>query len=108
MRLENKTVLLTGALGSLGRAQATHLAGAGAHLLLLDRPGHERGESFAAEVVQTTGSAASFIGQDLADLEGSKARVERLVKEHNGIEWLINNAASCINRPCVVFWLSVY
>ena len=43
-RLDGKTVLLTGALGSLGRAQATRLAEAGARLLLLDRPDHERGE----------------------------------------------------------------
>src|ERR1700747_3287506 len=88
-KLENKIVLLPGALGSLGRAQAMHLARAGARLLLLDRPGHERGESFAAEVVQTTGSAASFIGQDLADLEGSKARVERLSNAHKCTDWLI-------------------
>jgi Dehydrogenases with different specificities (related to short-chain alcohol dehydrogenases) len=108
MRLEGKTILLTGALGSLGRAQAMRLAGAGARLLLLDRPGHERGESFAAEVVETTGSAASFIGQDLADLEGAKARVELLAKEHNGIDVLINNAALIVNRPFMEFSLAEY
>src|ERR1700745_2571222 len=107
-KLENKIVLLTGALGSLGRPQAMPLAHAGARLLLLDRPGHERGESFAAEVVQTTGSAASFIGQDLADLEGSKARVERLSNEHNGIDVVLNNAALIINRPFMEFSLAEY
>src|SRR6201997_3638081 len=108
MRLENKTVLLTGAVGSLGRAQAMHLARAGARLLLLDRPGHEQGESFAAEVVKTTGGAASFIGQDLSDLEGSKARVAQLATEHNGIDALINNAALIINRPFMEFSIVEY
>jgi NAD(P)-dependent dehydrogenase (short-subunit alcohol dehydrogenase family) len=108
MRLENKTVLLTGALGSLGRSQAMHLARAGARLLLLDRPGHELGDNFAAEVVRTTGGTASFIGQDLADLEGSKARVQQLATEHNGIDALINNAALIINRPFMEFSLAEY
>jgi NAD(P)-dependent dehydrogenase (short-subunit alcohol dehydrogenase family) len=108
MKLENRTVLLTGALGSLGRAQAMTLAHAGARLLLLDRPGHERGESFAAEVARTTGGAASFIGQDLSDLEGSKARVAQLATEHNGIDALINNAALIINRPFMEFSIVEY
>jgi NAD(P)-dependent dehydrogenase (short-subunit alcohol dehydrogenase family) len=108
VRLEDKTVLLTGALGSLGRAQAMHLAGAGARLLLLDRPGHERGESFAAEVAKTAGSATRFIGQDLNDLEASKACVESLAKEYGGIDVLINNAALIINRPFMEFSLAEY
>ena len=108
MRLDGKTVLLTGALGSLGRAQAMRLAGAGARLLLLDRPGHERGESFAAEVTKVTGSAASFVGQDLGDLPASKERVELLAAEHHGIDVLINNAALIINRPFMEFSLAEY
>jgi NAD(P)-dependent dehydrogenase (short-subunit alcohol dehydrogenase family) len=108
MRLEGKTILLTGALGSLGRAQAMRLAGAGARILLLDRPGHERGESFAAEVAKTTGSPASFVGQDLAELEAAKARIEVLAKEHDGIDVLINNAALIVNRPFMEFSLAEY
>jgi NAD(P)-dependent dehydrogenase (short-subunit alcohol dehydrogenase family) len=108
MKLDGKVVLLTGALGSLGRSQAMRLAGAGAQLLLLDRPGHERGESFAAEVAKASKSRASFIGQDLADLAASKARVESLAKEHGGIDVLINNAALIVNRPFMEFSLAEY
>jgi NAD(P)-dependent dehydrogenase (short-subunit alcohol dehydrogenase family) len=108
MRLDGKTVLLTGALGSLGRAQALRLAGAGAQLLLLDRPNHERGEPFAAEVAKTTGGATRFIGQDLNDLEASKAAVESLASEHDGIDVLINNAALIINRTFMEFSLAEY
>lgn len=42
--LSGKTILITGALGTLGRAQAERLGRAGAGLLLLlDRPGGSRG-----------------------------------------------------------------
>jgi NAD(P)-dependent dehydrogenase (short-subunit alcohol dehydrogenase family) len=108
MRLDGKTVLLTGALGSLGRAQAMRLGGAGARLLLLDRPNHERGEPFAAEVAKTTRSATRFIGQDLNDLEASKTAVESLANEHGGIDVLINNAALIINRAFMEFSLAEY
>ena len=107
-KLDGKTVLLTGALGSLGRAQATRLAEAGARLLLLDRPDHERGESFATELAKATGSEARFIGQDLSDLDASKSRAQSLSKEHGGIDLLINNAALIINRPFMEFSLAEY
>jgi NAD(P)-dependent dehydrogenase (short-subunit alcohol dehydrogenase family) len=108
MRLDGKTVLLTGALGSLGRAQAMRLGGAGAQLLLLDRPDHERGEPFAAEVAKTTGATTRFIGQDLNDLEASKAAAETLANDHGGIDVLINNAALIINRAFMEFSLAEY
>jgi NAD(P)-dependent dehydrogenase (short-subunit alcohol dehydrogenase family) len=108
MRLDGKTVLLTGALGSLGRAQAMRLGGAGAQLLLLDRPHHERGEPFAAEVAKITGATTRFIGQDLNDLEASKAAAETLANDHGGIDVLINNAALIINRAFMEFSLAEY
>lgn len=43
--------LLTGAIGSLGRAQGRLLARHGALLFLLDRPGAAGGEAFVAEIV---------------------------------------------------------
>ena len=108
MRLDGKTVLLTGALGSLGRAQALRLAQAGARLLLLDRPGHANGEPFAAEVTKAGGGRAIFIGQDLGDLEAAKSRAAALANEHGGIDVLINNAALIINRPFMEFAIAEY
>jgi NAD(P)-dependent dehydrogenase (short-subunit alcohol dehydrogenase family) len=66
VRIEGKNVLATGALGSLGRAQALRLAAAGARVFLLDRPGHQNGETFALEVTKFGGEAATFVGQDLS------------------------------------------
>ena len=43
--LTNKVALLTGALGSLGQAQAEALAKAGATVILWDRPDRPEGEA---------------------------------------------------------------
>jgi NAD(P)-dependent dehydrogenase (short-subunit alcohol dehydrogenase family) len=101
--LSGKTALLTGALGSLGRAQAEALGKAGARLLLLDRPGHEAGEAFAAGI-----PGAIYIGQDLADLAASQKRIEAHVAADGPIDILINNAALIINRPFEDFSLEEY
>ncbi len=108
MRLDGKTVLLTGALGSLGRAQALKLAAAGARLFLLDRPDHANAETFTAEVSAAGDSAATYVGQDLGDLEDAKRTVERLAQRHQGIDVLINNAALIINRPFMEFSIGEY
>ena len=106
--LTEKTALLTGALGSLGRAQASILAEAGASLLLLDRPEHQDGESFARTLANGSGCAVHYVGQDLNDLAGAEQRVRELAEEHGGIAILINNAALIINRPFEEFSLAEY
>lgn len=106
--LKGKTALLTGALGTLGRAQAHRLAEAGVRLLLLDRPGMAQGEAFAAEVARASGATAIYIGQDLNDLAGTEAVGRQLADEHRGIDILINNAALIINKPFEQFSIAEY
>ena len=48
--LNEKTVLLTGGLGTLGRAQAEKLSAQGAQVILLDRPDYEDGAAKAHEI----------------------------------------------------------
>jgi NAD(P)-dependent dehydrogenase (short-subunit alcohol dehydrogenase family) len=106
--LVGKKVLLTGALGSLGRAQAKSLAVAGAGLFLIDRPDAAHGHDFAASLAQQTGATVSYIGQDLIDLEAALRRVEALVSEHGPIDILINNAALIVNKPFDDFSMSEF
>lgn len=102
--LAGKSVLLTGALGTLGRAQAALLAEAGAALYLLDLPGMtDAGEALAA----TLGQGARYIGLDLGDLAGAE-RAIRALAETSGIDVLINNAAMIINRPFEDFSIGEY
>ena len=105
--LSSRTALLTGALGTLGRAQARALAEAGARLLLLDRPGRDDGPAFAAEVGKH-GAGAAYVGQDLNDLAATEAAGRRLAGDAGGIDLLINNAALIINKPFEDFSLEEY
>lgn len=50
MSLENRTVMITGAAGQLGRAVAAHFADAGARLLLVDRQTDSLQAAFGADV----------------------------------------------------------
>jgi NAD(P)-dependent dehydrogenase (short-subunit alcohol dehydrogenase family) len=102
MILSGKTALLTGALGSLGRAQAQTLAKAGARLHLLDRPAHENAVGFTVTIAD-----ANYIGQDLGDLKSTEQRIRDLAARQP-IDILINNAALIINRPFEDFSLEEY
>ncbi len=102
--LTGKSVLLTGALGTLGRAQAALLADAGATLYLLDLPGAaDAGERLAG----TIGRGARYIGLDLNDLAGAEAAIRALAAT-DAIDVLINNAAMIINRPFEDFSIDEY
>ena len=105
--LTGKTALLTGALGTLGLAQAKILADAGATVLLLDRPGVEGGDALAARII-AGGGKAFHVGQDLNDLAASEKAVAGLAAAHDGIDILINNAALIINKPFEDFSLQEY
>src|SRR5258708_12337665 len=96
--LSHKTVLLTGALGSLGRAQAETLARAGASLLLLDRPELAQGVEFAVRISREAGVTARYIGQDLNDLAAPRACVRRLA-DHHGLDLLLNNPSLTTTKP---------
>ena len=102
--LSGKTVLLTGALGSLGRAQARAFVKGGASVILLDRPDHEAAQDFTREI----GGGATYLGQDLNDLAGSERAVRELADARGGIDILVNNAALIINRPFENFSLEEY
>lgn len=106
--LNNRVVLLTGGLGSLGRAQAVTLAAAGARVLLLDRPDIEDGPDVAAALATQAGGSISFIGCDLNRLADAEAAIKALAASEGGIDILINNAALTINRPFEEFSLAEY
>ncbi|TRC91615.1 SDR family oxidoreductase [Mesorhizobium sp. WSM4310] len=106
--LSGKVVLLTGGLGSLGRAQAAALARAGARVLLLDRPENAEGPKIAAELAATNKGTIVYVGCDLNQLAEAEAAVKALADEEGTIDILINNAALIINRPFEEFSLGEY
>jgi NAD(P)-dependent dehydrogenase (short-subunit alcohol dehydrogenase family) len=106
--LDKKVVLLTGGLGSLGRAQAVKLAKEGANVQLLDRPDAPRAKEVTAELAAESGGRIDYIGCDLNDLENTEKRAMALAKSLGGIDILINNAALIINGPFEKFSLAEY
>ncbi|MGX5849286.1 SDR family oxidoreductase [Mesorhizobium sp. PL10] len=106
--LAGHKVLLTGGLGSLGRAQAVTLARAGARVLVLDRPEAENGADIVAGLAGQAGGDIAFVGCDLNRLAEAEATVAALAKKEGDIDILINNAALIINRPFEEFSLAEY
>jgi NAD(P)-dependent dehydrogenase (short-subunit alcohol dehydrogenase family) len=103
--LNGKTALLTGGLGSLGRALAKALADAGVTVHLLDRPDRSDGPDIATDLADGASGSIRFIGHDLSDLHAVEADMRVLADEVGGIDILINNAALIINRPFEEFTL---
>lgn len=103
-----RNILITGALGTLGTAQAEVFAAAGASLVLLDRPHDERGEPRAAGLTRQHGISARYVGQDLGELKASETLVRRLAEELGGIDVLVSNAALIINKPFEEFSIEEY
>lgn len=106
--LAGKVALLTGALGSLGQAEAEALALAGASVILWDRPGRPDGLEFAVSLAARSGARCDYVGADLNDLKASEARARALAEERAGVDILINNAALIVNRPFEDFALEEY
>jgi NAD(P)-dependent dehydrogenase (short-subunit alcohol dehydrogenase family) len=104
-----RTVLITGALGTLGRAQTKAFATNGASLILLDMPGDPRAEDTVAVIrAACPDCLLRYVGHDLRDLNSSEARVRALSEETGGIDVLINNAALIINKPFEAFSIEEY
>lgn len=102
--LRGKTVLLTGGLGTLGRAQATKLASEGASIVVLDRPDSDDAEARTAKL----GDGVTFFGCDLNQLAAAEAAVRTKAEALGGVDILINNAALIINKPHEDFSLIEY
>lgn len=92
MEHKDRTALVTGATGGLGMAQCEALANEGADVLMLDIKGEDVVAELAGRLAPGAGSVR-FVSCDLADPNAAQAQLRTLVKETNGIDILINNAA---------------
>ena len=99
-----KTLLLTGALGTVGRAMVALYAKEGATIIALDRPDAENPQALLDGIVK----GVRYFGCDLNDLAGTEKAVTALAEEVGGIDSLINNAAYVVNKPHEDFSIAEY
>jgi short-subunit dehydrogenase len=91
LKLEGKTILVTGATGGLGRAISAELAARGAPLVLSSRKADEL-EALAAEL---PGRGHRFVVADLAEAGAA----ERLVADAGEIDGVVLNAGDRAHGP---------
>ncbi len=90
MKLENKTILITGASSGLGRALALRLSHGGNNLVVTARRENKLRE-LAAEV-EANGSRCTVVPGDATDLEACRAVVQAGIDAHGRIDVAVLNA----------------
>jgi NAD(P)-dependent dehydrogenase (short-subunit alcohol dehydrogenase family) len=91
--LHGRVVIVTGALGILGRQFCNGFAERGADVAVVDLDG-EACSAAAAEIAATYGVSAAGVGCDVADETSVAAMVADAVGALGGINILMNNAAT--------------
>src|SRR6202000_2725526 len=86
--LKNKTAIVTGALGLLGRKHCEALADAGANVVVADLD-----EAGAVEFAETLGDQHGGLKVDVTSERSLKTAREQIMKRYGHIDILVNNAA---------------
>ncbi|MEZ5670128.1 MAG: SDR family oxidoreductase [Alphaproteobacteria bacterium] len=102
--LTGKTVLITGALGTIGQALVARYSEEGAQVIASDRPDTDHAEERLARL----GTGVRYFGCDLNALDAAEAAVTGLADEVGGIDILVNNAATVVNKPYEAFSIAEY
>ena len=91
-RLDGKVAVVTGAaVGGIGEAYATALAGAGAAVVCADI--NAAGAKGVADAIAGSGGRAVHAAVDITDASSVDELARRAVSEFGGIDILVNNAA---------------
>ncbi|KAF7644187.1 hypothetical protein LDENG_00226310 [Lucifuga dentata] len=92
VRLDGKTVIVTGANTGIGKTTAMELARRGARVILACRD-RKRAEAAIQEIIQATGSSqVVFMQLDLASLQSVRSFAESFLQSESRLDVLINNA----------------
>ena len=100
LRLDGKTIIMTGAGRGLGRAMALDLAEAGADLVAAARTTAQIEET--AEMIRATGRRCLAVPVNITDSSAVQAMVEASLAEFGRIDVLVNNAGGASrgwNKP---------
>jgi NAD(P)-dependent dehydrogenase (short-subunit alcohol dehydrogenase family) len=98
-RVKDKVVVVTGGSSGIGKATAIKLAAAGAKVMLVAR-GEEKLVETRGEI-EAAGGKCWIYTADVSDLASCDALVARVLKDHGGCHYLVNNAGRSIRRGVV-------
>jgi 3-oxoacyl-[acyl-carrier protein] reductase len=90
MRLQNKSIIVTGAGSGIGEGIARRLAEEGAQVLVNDI--NAQAAEKVADEIRSTGGRASFFAADVTQSADMKALVEAAVQRHGKLDAMVNNA----------------
>lgn len=97
MTMKNKTVLITGATGGIGKQTTISLAALGAKVIITGR-NQVSGDAAVQEIrSQTNNNNVSLIISDLSSISGVQHLAKTLLSQNAQLDVLINNAGSAAN-----------
>jgi NAD(P)-dependent dehydrogenase (short-subunit alcohol dehydrogenase family) len=91
MKMDGKTVLITGSTDGVGRYVAARLAAAGAKVLIHGRD-EARAKTLADEIRGQGHSEAIFYQADLSSLSGARQLADAVIADHRRLDVFISNA----------------
>jgi NAD(P)-dependent dehydrogenase (short-subunit alcohol dehydrogenase family) len=100
MRFQNKSDIITGGGGKIGKAYAMAFAKEGAKLCLPDIAGADH----VAKAIQDMGGTAISMQCDVSDEKSVKAMIDETAKQFGTVDVLINNAAYFMTVWKGPFW----
>lgn len=91
MKMNGKTILVTGSTDGVGRYVARRLAEDGARVLIHGRDA-ARAKVLSDEIAKAGGAAPTFYQADLSSISGTRTLAEAVIRDHQRLDVLVSNA----------------
>jgi NAD(P)-dependent dehydrogenase (short-subunit alcohol dehydrogenase family) len=98
-RVKDKVIVVTGGSSGIGQATARKLAEAGAKVIIVARD-PEKLEATRKEIA-TAGGRCYTYSCDLSDMNAIDAVAKKILADHGGVDFLVNNAGRSIRRAVI-------
>jgi NAD(P)-dependent dehydrogenase (short-subunit alcohol dehydrogenase family) len=98
-RVKDKVIVVTGGSSGIGQATARKLAEAGAKVIIVARD-PEKLEATRKEIAAAGGRCYTY-SCDLSDMNAIDTVAKKILADHGGVDFLVNNAGRSIRRAVI-------
>jgi NAD(P)-dependent dehydrogenase (short-subunit alcohol dehydrogenase family) len=98
-RVKDKVIVVTGGSSGIGHATAVKLADAGAKVVIVARD-PEKLEATRKQIADAGGKAYTY-SCDLSDMTAIDGVAKKILADHGGVDFLVNNAGRSIRRAVI-------